>query len=107
MNNGTARAIGLFSALLLPMGCFAAQSGAAPAASSGALQKQLQHTRAELHSQRTQTDQLRTRVKDLEKTSAADRAALEQRDREIRELRRKLAALPAAADSAPIRPAGH
>lgn len=106
MNNGTARAIGLLSVLLLPTGCFAAHAGA-PAAKSGALQKQLRHTRAELQSQRTQTDQLRARVKDLEKTSATDRAALEQRDREIRELRRKLAALPAAAHSAPIRPAGH
>lgn len=104
MNNGTARAIGLLLALLLPLGGWAAQAGA-PAASSGALQKQLRHTRADLQNQRAQTDQLRTRVGDLEKSSAANRAALDQRDREIAELKRKLAALSAAASSAPA-PAG-
>lgn len=90
---------GLFAALLLPAGF------AAPAAGSGALQKQLQQTRAELQGKRVQTDQLRARVADLEKNSAADRAALEQRDREIAELKRKLAAMPAPAESAPA-PAG-
>lgn len=89
MNRRIVRAIGLVSALLLPTGCFAAQAGA-PASRSGTLQRQLQRTQAELKQQRAQADQLRMRVGALEQRSAANRAQLEQRDREIAELRRKL-----------------
>src|SRR5690348_94195 len=107
MKKDTARAIGLLSALMLPVAGMAAQRGDAPPASSGTLQKQLQHTRAELQSQRSQTDQLRVRVKDLEKSSAANRAALDQRDREIAELKRKLAAMSASPGSAPAPGGSH
>lgn len=97
--------VGLLAALLLPAAGFAAQAGGVAASASGPLHKQLQHTQAELQHQRAQTNQLRARVEDLEKNSAANRAALEQRDREIAELRRKLAAMSAPAGSAPP-PAG-
>lgn len=98
--------IGLF-AVLLPAAALAAQSGSVPASGSSTLPHQLQRTRAELQVQRAQTDRLRTRVKDLEQDSAATRAQLEQRDREIDELRRKLAGLPPPPGSASPRPAGH
>lgn len=107
MKNGTARTIGLLSALLVPVAGMAAQAVGSPAASSSALQKQLRHAQVELQGQRAQTDQLRTRVRDLEQRSAADRAQLDLRDREIQELRSKLAALPASPQSTPPPPAGH
>jgi septal ring factor EnvC (AmiA/AmiB activator) len=107
MKNGTARTIGLLAVLLVPAAALAAQPGSVPASGSSTLQHQLQHTRAELKVQRAQTDQLRTRVKDLEQGSAATRAQLEQRDREISELRRKLAGLPALPGSASPPPPGH
>src|SRR5690348_18152630 len=88
MNTGTARMVGLLAALLLPAAGFAAQAGGVAASASGPLHKQLQHTQAELLHQRSQTNPPRASVADLEKISAANRAALEQRDREIAELRR-------------------
>ena len=106
MKNGTARMIGLF-AVLLPAAALAAQSGSVPASGSSTLPHQLQRTRAELQVQRAQTDRLRTRVKDLEQNSAATRAQLQQRDREIDELRRKLAGLPPPPGSASPSSAGH
>jgi septal ring factor EnvC (AmiA/AmiB activator) len=104
MKNGTARAIVLLS-VLLPAAAIAAQNGAAPASGSSALQRQLRHAQAELNDQRAETGQLRARVKDLEKDSAANRAALDQRDREIAELKRKLAAMSASPEATPA-PAG-
>ncbi|HET9835542.1 MAG TPA: hypothetical protein VFP88_04275 [Rhodanobacteraceae bacterium] len=104
MKNETVRAIGLAAALLLPAAGWAAQAGSAPASGSSALQKQLQRTRAELQQQRAQTDRLRTRVNDLEQSGTANRARLEQRDRKIEELQRKLDALSAPHGSHPAPP---
>ena len=105
MKNRTAHVVGLFAALWLPVAGMAAQAGSKPAPASSTLQRQLHHTRAELQHQRAQTDQLRKRVNDLEQRSAANRTQLEQRDREIESLRRKLATMPASQESAPA-PAG-
>src|SRR5690242_11778033 len=99
MKNGTVHAIGLTAALLLPASAWAAHAGSAPASGSSALQQQLERTQADLQRQRAQTAQLRARVNDLEQRSAANRAQLEKRDREIEDLQRKLDAL-----SAPARP---
>jgi len=105
MKNGTARVIGLLAALLLPVAGIVAQAGSKPAPASSTLQRQLHHTRAELQRQRAQTDQLRMRVTDLEQRSAANRAQLEQRDREIAELKQKLAAMSGSPGAGPV-PAG-
>jgi septal ring factor EnvC (AmiA/AmiB activator) len=101
MKNGTARAIGLAAMLLLPAAGWAMQAGSPPAPSSSTLQHQLRRAQVELQHQRAQTDQLRTRVNKLEQSSAVNRARLEERDRKIAELQRKLATLSASHETTP------
>ena len=100
------RAVGLLSALLLPVAGIA-QDASAPASGATAVHRQLQHTQTELKSQRVRTEQLRARVNDLEQHSASDRAALDQRDREIEELKRKLAAMPTSPKVSPVPVGSH
>lgn len=107
MRNGTVRAIGVAAALLLSVAACAAQAGSVPASASTSLERQLQHARSELQRQRAQTDQLRTRVDDLEQHSAAYQAQLEQRDREIADLQRKLDALSPSTRPAPASSGSH
>lgn len=56
----------------------------------------MQRTQDAVRRQRKQSDQLKTRVGALEKQSTANRAQLDQRDREIADLQRQLDALKAA-----------
>jgi len=92
---------------LLPALALAAESGNSPASGSSITQRQLRHTEVELRRQRDQTDQLRTRVNDLERRSAANRAQLEQRDNTIAELQRKLDALSTRSGAAPASAGSH
>jgi len=81
-----------------------AQGSVAPGAGASAphaIGHKLEQTQAELQHQRIQSKQLRARVDDLERRSAANRAQQQQRDREIADLQRKLQALgPAPAATA-------
>lgn len=78
-----------------------------------ALEPQLQKSEAVLLQQRmaiianqhAQTEQLKARVTELEKQSAANRAAQAQRDRQIAELQRQLDVLQASQGHARAQPA--
>jgi len=57
-----------------------------------------------ISNQQAQLKALKGRVNTLEKNAASNRAALEQRNREIAELERKLAAMSALRESHPAPP---
>lgn len=83
-------------------------SGASPEIS-----RQLSEARAQVDVQRAQTAQLKGKLAALEQTGAAQKAQQTQRDREIAELQRRLAALQAtsgkdvSASPASTNSAGH
>ena len=73
----------------------------AVSSSAGAVAHDLQRTQDAVQKQRKQSDQLKTRVGGLENQAAANRAQLDQRDRQIADLQHQLDALQAAQKTPP------
>ncbi len=88
------------SLLTTPVG-LAAPPVPASSAAPRADEHSLRDTQRQLQEQRAQSAQLKSRVDELERRSAAAREQQAQRDREIAELQRKLDAVQGHGASAP------
>ncbi|HWG10607.1 MAG TPA: hypothetical protein VN693_03805 [Rhodanobacteraceae bacterium] len=75
-------------------------AGGTSSGASPEISRQLSEARAQVDAQHAQTAQLKDKVAALEQTGATQQAQQTQRDREIAELQRKLAALQAASGKA-------